>query len=55
MNSRTPLGQRFSKEVKPGTDKYKDYKACKSWKDKEAFRLLWAETKLQDLKKAKAS
>ena len=54
VSSRAPLGQRFAKELKKGTVNAKEYAKARGWREKEAFRVQWAKTCLQELKQHKS-
>eukprot|EP00969_Alexandrium_andersonii_P201400 8899425-Alexandrium_andersonii.AAC.1 len=48
FDPRDAVGQQFSKEAGKGKPLYEQYKECKTWAAKAAFRKAWAEKKYQE-------
>lgn len=50
---RGPLGQRFARATRPGTEQGAAYRECKTHQAKLAFRKEWAEQRLQEAQESK--
>eukprot|EP00969_Alexandrium_andersonii_P258856 11445488-Alexandrium_andersonii.AAC.1 len=53
VGTRTPLGQRFNKAVKPGTELFKKYSQLRTHAAKREFRLEWANTTFEHAQRGK--